>query len=85
MAERHDRPRGLPFAQRLQNLRRDAWWFVVRIIQRLLSGSRGEVSALEQALRLQERVVIVAMVGERLPGAAAAGLLRVHGLGPRLV
>lgn len=62
MAERHDRPRGLPFAQRLQNLRRDAWWFVVRIIQRLLSGSRGEVSALEQALRLQERLVIVAMV-----------------------
>ena len=62
MAERRDRPPGLPFAQRVQNLRRDAWWFVVRIIQRLLSGSRGEVSALEQALRLQERLVIVAMV-----------------------
>ena len=62
MAHKPDDFNGLPLSQRVQNLRRDAWWFVVRIIQRLLSGSRGEVSALEQALRLQERLVIVALV-----------------------
>lgn len=49
-------------AERVRALRGRLWWFVVRVIQRLLSGSQGEVTALEQALRLQERLVVLAMV-----------------------
>lgn len=49
-------------SERVRALRERLWWFVVRVIQRLLSGSRGEVTALEQALRLQERLVVLAMV-----------------------
>ena len=43
-------------AERVHALRGRLWWFVVRVIQRQLSGSQGEVTALEQALRLQERL-----------------------------
>ena len=48
--------------ERVRALRGRLWWLVVRLIQRLLAGSRGEVTALEQALRVQERLVILALV-----------------------
>lgn len=37
-------------------------WFALRMLQRLLVSGRGEVSALERALRLQERLLILALV-----------------------
>ena len=49
-------------SERLRAGRTALWWFVVRIIQRLLVSSRGEVTALEQAIQLQERLVILALV-----------------------
>lgn len=55
-------PSRLSFIERLRALRERLWWLVVRLIQRLLAGSQGEVTALEQALRLQERLVVLAMV-----------------------
>lgn len=60
---RDPEPQSRPtLAERVRALRERLWWLVVRVIQRLLAGSRGEVTALEQALRLQERLVILAMV-----------------------
>lgn len=55
-------PTRLTLAERVRALRERLWWLVVRGLQRLLAGSRGEVTALEQALRLQERLVVLAMV-----------------------